>query len=254
MSTPRLITIPFSHFCDKARWALQRRGIAFVEDGHLPLFHFLAVRRAGGNRTVPALALADRLIGDSTEILQWADAQPAPGPRLYPEGVADEALALEEDFDRHLGPATRRWAYGFILPDRGLIREVARHGAPSWQRAGLELGLPLARFVMRKAMRIDDAGVARSRVKIDEVFDRVGERLADGRPYLTGDQLTAADITFAALAAPALYPAEYGVPFPPVERFPAAIQAEVARLRAHPAGAFGLRIYAEDRAEERRPR
>ena len=26
----RLITIPISHFCEKARWALQRAGVAYV--------------------------------------------------------------------------------------------------------------------------------------------------------------------------------------------------------------------------------
>ena len=35
------------------------------------------------------------------------------------------------------------------------------------------------------------------------VFDSVGERLADGRPYLMGDRFTAADLTFASLSAPA---------------------------------------------------
>jgi hypothetical protein len=29
---PRLITIGYSHFCEIARWALQHRGVDFVEE------------------------------------------------------------------------------------------------------------------------------------------------------------------------------------------------------------------------------
>src|SRR5262245_37799596 len=99
----RLITIPFSHYCEKARWALDRVGATYVEDGHLPLFHYVPVRRAGGHRTVPVLVHDGALIGDSTDIIAWADAR-APGSLLPADPVERAAaLALEDDFDRQLG-------------------------------------------------------------------------------------------------------------------------------------------------------
>ena len=71
----RLITIPFSHYCEKARWALERAGIEHTEDGHLPIFSSVVSRRAGAGRTVPALITADRkVLADSTDILRWCDA------------------------------------------------------------------------------------------------------------------------------------------------------------------------------------
>ena len=39
----------------------------------------------------------------------------------------------------------------------------------------------------------------------------MAEMLADGRPFLLGDRFTAADLTFAALAAPVVLPPRYGV-------------------------------------------
>src|SRR5215475_11254459 len=48
----RLITIPISHYCEKARWALDRAGIAFREERHVQLVHRVAARRAGGGSTV----------------------------------------------------------------------------------------------------------------------------------------------------------------------------------------------------------
>ena len=72
----RLITIPISHFCEKARWALQRAGVAYVEQPHLQMIHVLAARRAGGGRTVPVFVSQDgQVLADSTDILRWADAR-----------------------------------------------------------------------------------------------------------------------------------------------------------------------------------
>ena len=51
----RLLTIPISHFCEKARWALDRAGIEYVEQPHVQLVHIFAARLAGGGRTVPVL-------------------------------------------------------------------------------------------------------------------------------------------------------------------------------------------------------
>ena len=52
---PRLITIPISHFCEKARWALDRTGVPYREERHVQLVHRLYVRRAGGGTTAPVL-------------------------------------------------------------------------------------------------------------------------------------------------------------------------------------------------------
>ena len=250
MSRPLLVTIPFSHFCEKARWGLRYARVEFDEEGHLPIFHVRAVRRRGGARTVPALCTADGVIGDSTEILLWADRQAPADRRLYPaEGAArEEVLALEESFDTRLGVDTRRWAYSFILRSRELLLAVADFQVPRWEARALPWVLPVARALMTRAMRIYPPQVERSRVEIHRTFDAIGERLADGRRYLVGDRLSAADITFASLAAPALVPAEYYAPMPALDRLPPAIQAEIAGLRDHPAGRFALRLYAEERA------
>ncbi len=233
--TPRLITIPFSHYCDKARWALEVCGVAYIEDGHLPLFHYAATFRAGGGRTVPVLVTDDGVLRDSTDIAAWADAR-RPGALLPTDAAArTDALALEDDFDRQLGPATRRWAYAQLLPRRDadalLVRDV-----PRWQQLALPLARPIAAALLRRGLNITPDGVARSRTKIDASFARVGERLRDGRRFLVGDALTIADITFAALAAPVLAPDDAVR-----AQLPA---AEVDAWRATPAGQLALRLYA----------
>lgn len=240
----KLITIPFSHFCEKARWALDRAGVAYEEEGHLPVFHYLATYRAGAHRTVPVLVDGKTVVRDSTDIVAWADAK-RPGC-LIPVAGAEDVLAIEDDLDRHFGPATRRWAYYHLLPNRDADRFITC-GVPRWERTLLGVARPLAVSYLKRGLKLDAAGVERSRKKIEDTFARVEQILADGRRYFAGDRFTVADLTFAALAAPILLPDNHPIQTFGIELFSPEAQEQVRAWRARPAGQFGLRLYAEDR-------
>jgi glutathione S-transferase len=62
-----------------------------------------------------------------------------------------------------------------------------------------------------------------------------------------GDRFTAADLTFAALAAPVLFPAEYRAVHPALSDMSTAMRDEVLRLRDTDAGRFALRLFSEER-------
>lgn len=241
MGAMRLVTIPFSHFCEKARWALERAGLSFVEDASLPLLHWRASYGAGGGRTVPVLVTDDDdVIPDSTDILRFADAR---GARLDTDNA--DVAALEERFDVELGPHTRRLAYYHLLPNgRALLRAVSA-AVPSWQNAVVRFSFPVARTLMKRGMRIDADTAKRSRDKIDKVFAHVDDLLRF-RPFIAGDAFTAADLTFAALSAPILYPAEQPHSLS-VSELPPGL-AEVQRaLSSTKAGQHALRLYREQR-------
>ncbi len=245
--TAKLITIAFSHYCEKARWALDRCGVEFVEEPHLPVFHYLSTYRQK-TRTVPVL-IADggkTVVRDSTDIIAWADKH-RPGS-LIPISGAEDALAIEDDLDNHFGPATRRWAYYHLLPRRDADPYLAE-GTPRWQRALLAVTRPVAVGFLRRGLKIDDAGVARSLAKIEQTLARVDEIVADGRPYLAGDRFTVADLTFASLAAPILLPPEHPAQKLPLEMLPDVAREKVLEWRARPAGKFGLSLYARERGE-----
>jgi glutathione S-transferase len=240
----KLVTLPFSHFCEKARWALDRAGLAYREEAHMPMLSWIAARRAGGGRTLPVLVTPRRPIADSTEILAWCDAH-GDADALFPTGpLGDEVRALEDDFDLRLGPHARRLAYAAALPSKDAARAAYAY-VPSWQARTVEATYPIVVRLMSRLLKIDAAGVARSRTIVDATFAAVGARLADGRRYLTGDRFTAADLTFASLAAPVLGPAQYGGPLPPRDTWPADFASYVDGLRATPAGRFALALYAE---------
>lgn len=244
-----LITIPISHFCEKARWALTRTGVPYREQAHLQLFHRFAVRRAGGGTTAPVLVWDGRVLADSTDILEALSAQAPPELRLFPEDspAAAEVRALERDFDERLGPEGRRWMY-FEMRGRGdLAREYGCTGVPGWQRRLLPIFYPVAARAIDRFLDVTPETAVRAEAAVEASFDEVAERLGDGRPFLCGESFTAADLTFAALAAAVLMPPEYGVRLPQPEVLPARMATKVNELRAHPAGAFALRMFREER-------
>jgi glutathione S-transferase len=245
-----LVTIPFSHYCEKARWALERGGVAYREVGHLPIFSRLGTVRRGRWSTVPLLATDEGVLADSSAILGWIGER-SNGWAPYPTARAGEVRALETHFGRALGPHSRRLAYGWLFEVPEVVGEMMDAApVPAVERSLARAALPAMIALIRRGLKVDDAGVARSATRVDQVFDEVGGLLADGRRYLCGDALTAADLTFAALAAPVLAPPEYGAPLPPVERLPVPARAAIERLRAHPAGRYVARLYREER---RRP-
>jgi glutathione S-transferase len=120
-------------------------------------------------------------------------------------------------------------------------------GVPAWERRGLPLAYPLAARIIDRYLDITPASAERSEAEVRATFDRVAERLSDGRPYLCGERFTAADLTFASLAAALLMPPEYGVPLPQPDELPPAMAAKVREFRSHPAGAHALKIFREER-------
>jgi glutathione S-transferase len=251
MPRPRLLTIPFSHFCEKARWALDHAKVDYVEEGHVPGFHRIALRRAGSTKTsVPVLVADGHALDDSTEILAWADARAPAGRELYPKEQAArrEVLALEEHFDEELGPHIRRVLYFYILPLRKVAFGLMDQRTPAWQRIALRAASPFLLRGMHRFMRIDARTAEESRERVFRVLDDVEARLAGGKRYLLGERFTAADLTLAALAGPAVSPAEHSVRFPATDSLPAAAQTLLREVQARPVAEYLRRMYREHRA------
>ena len=130
---------------------------------------------------------------------------------------------------------------------RDLAVAYACTGVPNWERRALPLAYPAVTRVIDRFLDITATTAAQSEAQVRTVFDAVAKRLSDDRPYLCGDRFTAADLTFAALAASVLMPPEYGVPLPQPGELPVAMAEVVREFRAHPAGAHALAMYRDER-------
>jgi len=240
----RLVTIPISHYCEKARWALQRAGLEYREEPHAQGFHRLYARRAGGALTVPVLVTPEGAIGESEQILEWCDRQVAPERRLFgiEEEERREVLALTRRFDSGLGPSGRRLIYVRMFAQRELIMKYNNQGIPALEAGFIRHGLPVMRHFVGRVLQISPGVEVTDEELLWREFDFVADLLADGRSHLLGERFTAADLTFAALAAPVILPRLYGCRLPDPEELDAPTAALVARAREHPAGAFAQRL------------
>src|SRR4051794_35543682 len=132
MSPPVLVTIPISHFCEKARWALDRAGIVYEEQAHVQVIHRFAARRAGGGTTVPVLVRAGGALTESAQIVEYADSRAPVDRRLYPLDAAraEEIRAFEADLDESFAPAGRLWMYHRLRGERRVATRYATTGVP----------------------------------------------------------------------------------------------------------------------------
>lgn len=204
---------------------------------------------------MPVLVCEDGVLGESAEILAWANARMPPERRIYPDDpiAAEEVRALERDFDERLGPQGRLWMYYQLRKRRDLAITYGCAGVPAWERRFLRVAFPLAMRAIDRFLRITPATAQQAEADVRATFDEVDDRLSDGRPFLCGDRFTAADLTFSALAAAVLVPPGYGVQLPQPPELPAPSAAFARELRERPAGAHALAMFRDERRPAQRP-
>ena len=187
MPRNELVTITFSHYCEKARWALDRFAVPYRERAFMPLLHFPAVIRrsfggradANSTRFSTPLFTTNRgeVLTDSCAITAWVDAGYARGA-LHPN---DEARRLEHEFGETLGPHARRLVYFHLLRERELLERIAVENVGPAQAAAFKAIRPLVTFAITRALSVSADRAARSEQRVQEVADAVAMRLKDGR-------------------------------------------------------------------------
>jgi glutathione S-transferase len=245
MSTRLLYQFPISHFCEKARWNLDYKGLDFEVHNLLPGPHMVQAKRLSGTNTVPILREDGRCISDSSAIALHLEAA-CPEPRLLPvdQATRERVLAEEERYDR-LGEEVRRWIYGYLVYAPAFRRVFyAGYEAPKrWLGYAMA---PALRRILPRAYRIRPDTVERSRMRLLDGLAQLETDLGqDPARYIVGASFTLADLTAAALYAPLIGPPES--PWTGVEGMPPEYLAMREQLRARVAGQWVLRIYREHR-------
>jgi glutathione S-transferase len=250
----RLISIGPSHYCEKARWALERAFLKFTEDKHAPGAHIPVTKGLPGGTSCPKVVIGtgpqQKVLGSSHEILEFADKHiENEDERLYSSDP--EKLQLEQSwetkFDDKLGPHVRRYAYSYLLFNKSSY-ELLAQGASSTERTVVWFLMPVLRRMLYRGLGCNKPGSReRSLEAIETVFKEVEDTLADGRPYICGSRFTAADLALAALGGPLVAPPQLPTYVPKVDDCPAEMATVMKRLQGTPAGQHILKMYATKR-------
>jgi glutathione S-transferase len=243
---PVLWHIEISNFNEKARWALDYKGIPHVRKAPMPGAHGIYARRLtrGGARTFPVLQLEGQAIGDSTAIIAALE-EYQPEPPLYPTDPDEltRALEIEDYFDTEVGSYVRSLSFFHLLQDRDLAIAGINQGENVGRQRMMRAAYPVVRAFMNRDYTITEERAHESRQKIDAALERI---VAETGPsgYLVGDSFSVADLTAASILGPFISPPE----FPhPITEIPESLQALRGAGRAHPAGVWVTEMYARHR-------
>lgn len=213
-SLPVLWQMRFSHYNEKARWALDHKRIRHRRHSLVPGAHVIRAKRLWGGRTTPVLEIDGRFIGDSAAIVAELERR-FPERPLYPSDpeARRRALDLEQHFGSEVGPYVRGASFDAALPYRdGVLEATVGHFSRA-TRVGSRLMYPLTRRILQRQLVEDIGGGELCRRRTIEGLDRIEAELGGGE-HLVGDSFTIADLTAAALFSPLVAPAEFSYPLP----------------------------------------
>jgi glutathione S-transferase len=198
----RLFQIPFSHNCVKVRRALDLKGLDYGTVNINPARRG-NVKRASGQELVPVLLEDGRSIAGSTDILLAVEER-HPGPPLLPADERDraECIVLMQWADDQLMALTRRMAYFRVLTGTGA--DLGKMFFPGYPPPAQRIGGAVAAMVLRRRFGITAEQNSKDLEQARRVARVALDRLC-GEEHLVAAQLTLADITLAAMAAPLQY-------------------------------------------------
>ncbi len=240
-----LFQFRFSHYNEKARWALDWKRVPHVRRSYLPGLHIVPIRRLSGQHSVPVLRDGGRVIPGSAAIVDHL-ARRHPAPPLYPANATECARALEIQrwFDEHVGAPVRAAFFYEVLPEGAYAASLFTGGSAAPSRVLFRTLFPAIRTAMRMDMGLSPERAARGLERAQEAFEFVIKHAGiDG--YLVGDRFSIADLTAAALISPAVIPAEF--PYQPPQPRGGALQKWLGRWADHPGAAWVRTMYARHR-------
>ncbi|MCG7198244.1 glutathione S-transferase family protein [Marinobacter pelagius] len=211
----RLYQFAISHYSEKARWALDHKGIRYQPVTLLPGQHVKTIRAlTGKTSSVPVLDHNGEIIQGSSAIIDYLE-EVFPDHPLTPADPAarEQALAWERRLDDEAGPAIRCWAYHYLLQRPKLVVPMLAAGTPFYNRILLSLAFSRVDEVMRDWMKINQKTADASQQVLETLLSELAN-IYQQQPYLVGDSFSRADLTAGALFAPLFQPPQYPVPWP----------------------------------------
>ena len=244
---PRLYVFTLSHYCEKARWACDRKGLRYRLVTLLPGAHLWTMRRFARATHVPLLIDGQRVIQDSSGIIDYLD-EVLPESPLTPRepALAAQAREWEAVFDRELGQPLRRIFYYHALQDARFLAAEYQRGGPFWGSWFYALALPTIRRAVGEKYDVTAENVAQDLELVQALIQRLDQHFAVHR-YLVGERFSRADLSLAALGAALVRPIEH-----PAHRYPSPLSLpgwleQIAPFRGSATAERVRELYREER-------
>ena len=208
----KLLEFPHSHFCEKARWALDYKKVSYEPLAVMPGLHMKTIRRYAPGTSVPVLLTGDEVVQGSSEIIDYLEKKITDRP-LTPSDPADcqDCLEIERTMDKRLGENIRQILYSRLLAYPAFIRHCFTHPMPWWKQMLFRPIFPVLRSKMYQIYVKSPESVESARAEFDAAMAELEEKLSN-KEYLVGSQFTRADVSVASMLSLLVMPPEH--PFP----------------------------------------
>ncbi len=244
----KLVTFAISHYCEKARWALDWHGIDYREISWPPGVHVMLARRAGAKQAaLPILLAGDDIIEGSDAIIDWAETHSdGASDSLMPPGQSEIARQVEARLDKIVGVNTRRLLCAHALPDQTrFVKPMLFANTSPLPRFAANLMWPVSKKLMARMYRTSGDAAAESRAILEREFAWLEKLLTSGNTYLTGKKFSRADLTAASLVALFAQPEE--MPTYRDAQFPDELADTIEQWSSRPLFSWVKEIYREHR-------
>lgn len=212
----KLLEFPHSHYCEKARWALDFKKIPFQVVTILPGFHLWTVRRYAPGTSVPVLLSDDQAVQGSSKIINFLENH-SPAYPLTPEddNVRLECLKLEKEMDIKLGLPIRQILYHRLLAYPSFVSFCFTHSLSVVKQFAFRLYYPVLRKKIYQTYVISDAEVKKGHSDFNKTMDTLAENLT-GKSYLFNDRFSRADLTVSSMLSFLVMPEQHPFPWPEI--------------------------------------
>ncbi len=220
MPLPKLYIFPISHYCEKARWALDYLQVDYELHAVAPGMHAdLTARLGAAGTSLPVLVTDESVIQGSHEIIEWAEGVSSGERTLQPADLS-AAVEMESRLNEVLGVHVRRMYYSEALVDRPeTVLPIFADGLPAEEAQFVRDAWEIIVGAMVEKMDLGPEQGQESRHIVLEHLDWLDTLLSDGRHYLVGDAFSRVDLGAAALLAPLAMAPEHptygGLQLPP---------------------------------------
>jgi glutathione S-transferase len=247
MATPVLYIFAISHYCEKARWALDYLGIDYRLQHLSPVSYIKFVRSLGvADTALPVLVTDSLVLQGSGMIIDWAMKQGKSGTRSLRTANDNTGREIEQRLDDVFGVHVRRYYHAeamFHQPQA--VRQIFAQGLSWPQKIVLRLAWSKICSYMIRGLDLGVAQGLESRQIVDSELDWLDGLLAGDRPFLCGDQFSRTDLAAASLLSPLVLPPEH--PTYHDLQLPPGVASDLADWRERPALRWVRDIYRQYR-------